>query len=255
MALIEIRGLYKNFGGSEILRDINLYIEEGRILAIIGPTGSGKTTLLRLIDLLDQPTKGNIFFNGCDICGLRSKEKLKIRRKMAMVFQKPVMFSSSVYENVSYGLKVRGKGKSRLEIQRALEEVGLSGYESRDATTLSGGEMQRIALARAMVIKPEVLLLDEPIANLDPNSANAIDELIKRLANGGTTVIMASHNMAECRKLANKVAVLFEGRITRAGKPEEILSKPELYVNARSGQPFLESIELLAIVSLYPTTP
>ena len=115
--------------------------------------------------------------------------------------------------------------------------------------------MQRIALARAMVIKPEVLLLDEPTANLDPNSANAIDELIKRLANSGITVIMASHNMAECRKLANKVAVLVEGRITRTGKPEEILSKPELYVNARFGQPFPESIESLANVSLYQTTP
>jgi len=242
MVLIEIRGLFKSFGLSEILRGINLDVEEGRVLALIGPTGSGKTTLLRLIDLLDKPTEGNIFFNGYDICYLSSKEKLKIRRKMGMVFQKPVMFSASVYENVSYGLKVRGKGNSRLEIQRALEEVGLSGYESRDAATLSGGEMQRIALARAMVINPEVLLLDEPTANLDLRSAYAVDELIKRLANCGRTVIMASHNMTECRKLANKVAVLVDGRITRTGKPEEILTEPELYVNSISGQPFLESI-------------
>lgn len=242
MVLIEIRRLFKSFGLSEILKGINLDAEEGRVLALIGPTGSGKTTLFRLIDLLDKPTEGNIFFNGCDICYLSSKEKLKIRRKMGMVFQKPVMFSASVYENVSYGLKVRGKGNSRLEIQRALEEVGLSGYESRDAATLSGGEMQRIALARAMVINPEVLLLDEPTANLDLRSAYAVDELIKRLANGGITVIMASHNMTECRKLANKVAVLIDGRITRTGKPEEILSEPELYVNSISGQPFLESI-------------
>ncbi len=242
MVLIEIRRLFKSFGLSEILKGINLDVEEGRVLALIGPTGSGKTTLLRLVDLLDEPTEGNIFFNGCDICYLSSKEKLKIRRKMGMVFQKPVMFSASVYENISYGLKVRGKGNSRLEIQRALEEVGLSGYESRDAATLSGGEMQRIALARAMVINPEVLLLDEPTANLDLRSAYAVDELIKRLANCGRTVIMASHNMTECRKLANKVAVLVDGRITRTGKPEEILSEPELYVNSISGQPFLESI-------------
>ena len=242
MVLIEIRRLFKSFGLSEILKGINLDVEEGRVLALIGPTGSGKTTLLRLIDLLDKPTEGNIFFNGYDICYLSSKEKLKIRRKMGMVFQKPVMFSASVYENVSYGLKVRGKGNSRLEIQRALEEVGLSGYESRDAATLSGGEMQRIALARAMVINPEVLLLDEPTANLDLRSAYAVGELIKRQANCGRTVIMASHNMTECRKLANKVAVLVDGRITRTGKPEEILTEPELYVNSISGQPFLESI-------------
>ena len=242
MVLIEIRRLFKSFGLSEILKGINLDVEEGRVLALIGPTGSGKTTLLRLIELLDKPTEGNIFFNGCDICYLSSKEKLEIRRKMGMVFQKPVMFSASVYEKVSDGLKVRGKGNSRLEIKGALEEVGLSGYESRDAATLSGGEMQRIALARAMVINPEVLLLDEPTANLDLRSAYAVDELIKRLANCGRTVIMASHNMTECRKLANKVAVLVDGRITRTGKPEEILSEPELYVNSISGQPFLESI-------------
>jgi len=139
-----------------------------------------------------------------------------------MVFQKPVMFNCSVYENVAYGLKVRGKGNSRDDVLHTIEEVGLTGYESRSATTLSGGEMQRIALARAMVIKPEVLLLDEPTANLDPRSASAIDDLIGRLARGGTTVIIASHNMAECRRLANKVVVLVGGRITRTGRPNDI---------------------------------
>jgi tungstate transport system ATP-binding protein len=222
MALIEIRGLYKRFGISEILNNINLDIEEGKVLALIGPTGSGKTTLLRLIDLLDQPTRGNIFFHGEDISRLSSKDKLKIRRRMAMVFQKPVMFNCSVYENVSYGLKVRGKGNSRDDVLHTLEEVSLSGYESRSATTLSGGEMQRIALARAMVIKPKVLLLDEPTANLDPKSASAIDDLIERLAHGGTTVIIASHNMAECRRLANRFVVLVNGRITRTGKSNDI---------------------------------
>ena len=222
MALIEIEGLYKSVGKSEILNDINLNVEEGKVLALIGPTGSGKTTLLRLIDLQDQPTRGSIFFRGEDICRLSSKEKFLVRRRMAMVFQKPVMFSRSVYENVSYGLKVRGKGNSRDDVLHTLEEVGLSGYESRSATTLSGGEMQRIALARAMVIKPEVLLLDEPTANLDPKSASVMDDLIERLAKGGTTVIIASHNMTECRRLANKVIILVKGRITRTGRPNDI---------------------------------
>lgn len=222
MALIEIRGLYKSFGKSEILTDINLDVEGGKILALIGPTGSGKTTLLRLIDTLDQPTRGSIFFHSVDICRLSSREKLSIRRRMAMVFQKPVVFSSSVYENVAYGLKVRGKD-SRDLVLRALEEVGLSGYGSRNAATLSGGEMQRIALARAMVIKPEVLLLDEPVANLDPRNATAIDELIRRLADCGTTVIMSSHNMPQCRRIADRVAVLSKGRIIRTGRSYDIL--------------------------------
>ena len=222
MALIEIKGLYKSFGRSEILNDINLDIEESKVMALIGPTGSGKTTLLRLIDMLDQPTGGSIIFHREDICRLSSKEKFLVRRRMAMVFQKPVMFSRSVYENVSYGLKVRGKGNSRDDVLHTLEEVGLTGYESRSAITLSGGEMQRIALARAMVIKPEVLLLDEPTANLDPKSASAIDDLIERLAKGGTTVILASHNMTECRRLADSFAVLVNGRITRTGRPNDI---------------------------------
>lgn len=222
MALIEINGLYKSFGKSEILNDINLDIDEGKILALIGPTGSGKTTLLRLIDTLDHPTRGSIFFRGEDICRLSSKEKLLIRRRMAMVFQKPFMFSRSVYENVSYGLKIRGKVNFRDDVLHTLEDVGLAGYESRSATTLSGGEMQRIALARAMVIKPEVLLLDEPTANLDPRSASAIDDLIESQARDGTTVIIASHNMAECRRLANKVVVLVDGRITRTGRSNDI---------------------------------
>jgi tungstate transport system ATP-binding protein len=222
MALIEIKGLYKRFGTSEILNDINLDIEEGKVLALIGPTGSGKTTLLRLIDMLDQPTKGGIFFRSEDICRLSSKEKLLVRRRMAMVFQKPVMFNRSVYENVAYGLKVRSNGNSRDDVLHTLEEVGLSGYESRSANTLSGGEMQRIALARAMVIKPEVLLLDEPTANLDPRSASSIDDLIGHLAQSGMTVIIASHNMTECRRLANKVVVLVKGRISRTGRPNDI---------------------------------
>lgn len=222
MALIEIKGLYKSFGKSEILNDINLDMEEGKVMALIGPTGSGKTTLLRHIDTLDQPTRGSIFFHGEDICRLSSKEKFLVRRRMAMVFQKPVMFNRSVYENVSYGLKVRSKENSRDDVLHTLDEVGLTGYESRSATTLSGGEMQRIALARAMVIKPEVLLLDEPTANLDQKSASAIDDLIERLAHGGTTVIIASHNMTECRRLANRFAILVNGKITRTGRPNDI---------------------------------
>jgi tungstate transport system ATP-binding protein len=240
---MEIRGLYKCFGRSEILKSINLDIEEGQVLALIGPTGSEKTTLLRLIDLLDQPTEGHIFFRGADVCHLSSKEKLDARRKMAMVFQKPVMFSSSVYENVSYGLKVRGNGKSRAGILRSLEKVGLSGYETRDATTLSGGEMQRIALARAIVINPEILLLDEPTANLDPRSAYAIDMIIKHLAHGGTTVIMASHNMSQCRRLADKVAVLVDGRITMTGRPEDILPDRQISTDVKFEEQFIDYIE------------
>ncbi|MDM7912812.1 MAG: phosphate ABC transporter ATP-binding protein [Methanotrichaceae archaeon] len=226
MAKIEVKGLYKSYGDAEILKDINLSVEPGEVLALIGPTGSGKTTLLRLIGLLEKPTVGEIVIDGRDVAKLSEGMRLKIRRRMAMVFQKPVMFKTSVRENVSYGLRIRGESRIDGRVRAAIEAVGLSGYESRDANTLSGGEMQRIALARALVLEPEILLLDEPTANLDPKTAAAIDALISRFKG---TVIMATHNMLQARRLAERIAVLVEGRLVEVGKPKEVLGKDGLF--------------------------
>jgi tungstate transport system ATP-binding protein len=228
MAFLEVRSLSKSIGKAVILHEVNLTVERGEILGLIGPTGSGKTTLLRLINLLDEPSAGSILFGGKEVSGRPEKESLATRRKMAMVFQKPVMFKASVEENVSYGLRMRGrqdreeKISMSARVEEALEMVGLSGYESRDANTLSGGEMQRIALARALILQPELLLLDEPTANLDPRSAASIDSLLSSLAGSRTAVILATHNMEQCRKLAGRVAVLQAGRLAALGKSEEI---------------------------------
>ncbi len=228
MAFLEVRSLSKSIGKAVILHEVSLTVERGEILGLIGPTGSGKTTLLRIINLLDEPSTGSILFGDKEVSGRPEKESLATRRKMAMVFQKPVMFKASVKENVSYGLRMRGK-QDRDEkisissrVEEALEMVGLSGYESRDANTLSGGEMQRIALARALILQPELLLLDEPTANLDPRSAASIDSLLRSLAGSRTAVILATHNMEQCRKLAGRVAVLQAGRLVALGKSEEI---------------------------------
>lgn len=220
MVKIEVKGLFKSYGRAEILRDIDMTVEHGEVLALIGPTGSGKTTLLRLIDLLEEPTNGEVILDGMRVTGIPEKERLKIRRRMAMVFQKPVMFRENVLENVSYGLKIRGERKIDERVREAILAVGLEGYESRDANTLSGGEMQRIALARALVLKPALLLLDEPTANLDPKTANSIDSLISRFEG---TVVMATHNMLQARRLADRIAVLVEGRLISIGRPEEVL--------------------------------
>jgi len=227
MAFLEIRSLGKSYGKAEILKGIDLTVERGEILGLIGPTGSGKTTLLRLVNLLDDPSTGCILFDGREVSGRPEREKLAARRKMAMVFQKPVMFKASVEKNVSYGLRMRGRDDAKVvreRVKEALAAVGLSGYERRDANTLSGGEMQRIALSRALVLQPELLLLDEPTANLDPRSAASIDSLLQSLAGGKTAVILATHNMPQCRNLADRVAVLQAGRITAEGKSEEIFS-------------------------------
>ncbi len=228
MAFLEVRSLSKSIGSTEILHEINLTVERGEILGLIGPTGSGKTTLLRLINLLDEPSAGCILFDGKEVSGRPEKEGLAVRRKMAMVFQKPVMFKAGVEENVSYGLRMRGSqgrdGKISMSarVKEALAMVGLSGHERRDANTLSGGEMQRIALARALILQPELLLLDEPTANLDPRSAASIDSLLHSLAGSRTAVIIATHNMEQCRKLADRVALLQAGRLAALGRSEEI---------------------------------
>jgi tungstate transport system ATP-binding protein len=222
VALIEVKGLGKSNGRAVILRDIEIEAERGEVLAIIGPTGSGKTTLLRLIDLLEDPSEGRIFFDGSEVTGLPEGERLKVRRRMAMVFQKPVMFRASVYDNVSYGLRIRG-WREEDKVKEALRAVGLFGFEPRPATALSGGEMQRTALARALVTEPDLLLLDEPTASLDPRSAGAIEGMVSRLAKGGTAVIMATHDMLQCRRLADRVAMLVEGRIIDVGGPGQVL--------------------------------
>ena len=226
MAILEIRGLGKSYGTAKILTDIQLTAERGLVLGLIGPTGSGKTTLLRLINLLEEPTHGSIAFDGVEVSALPEKEKLKARRRMAMVSQKPVMFKGNVRYNVSYGLKIRGKEDPE-RVTDALQAVNLSGYESRDANTLSGGEMQRIALARALVLEPELLLLDEPTANLDPNSAASIEHIIRDLA-GKTTVILATHNMLQCQRLANNVAVLIRGGLAASGRPAEVFREEKI---------------------------
>lgn len=224
---LELENLGKSYGQAEILKGINLRVMKGEVMALIGPTGSGKTTLLRLINLLEKPSTGRVMIEGRDIFAISQGDKLSVSRSMAMVFQKPVMFKADVEHNVSFGLRMRGQRDSD-KVREALAAVGLLGYERRDANTLSGGEMQRIALARALILQPQLLLLDEPTANLDPKSVDAIDRLLEGLAKGRTTVILATHNMQEALRLADRVAVLQEGRLTAVGRPDEIFGSQQV---------------------------
>ncbi|MDD2666299.1 MAG: ABC transporter ATP-binding protein [Methanocellales archaeon] len=225
--MIEVKRLSKRYGEKEILKDINLTIEKGEIFTIIGPTGSGKTTLLRLIDLLDMPTSGEIFFNGANAS---SKRRREIRRKMSMLFQKPALFKTSVYDNVTYGLKFRGIGRYSIDkkVKHALDTVGLLDYAKRIAPTLSGGEAQRVALARAIVTEPEVLLLDEPTANLDPIATEKIEELIAHINREyKTTIIISTHDRLQGQRLADRIAVMMKGEISQVGQPHEIFYSPK----------------------------
>lgn len=228
MPLIVTRSLHKRYGEKEVLKDINLNVEKGEVFVLIGPTGGGKTTLLRLLDLLEAPTSGRIYFDGIDITG-PGKTRLEARRRMAFVLQKPVVFNTSVYDNVACGLKWRGIDNSSIhqKVDSVLEMVGLSDYKNRNARTLSGGEAQQVAIARAMTIEPEVLLLDEPTANLDPISTSGIERLISQIIHQHrTTIVMSTHDRSQGHHLADRMAVLVNGEVLQTGDPGETFNSP-----------------------------
>jgi len=226
MNIIKISNLNKNYGEREVLKNVNLKVRAGEIFAVIGPSGAGKTTLLRLINMLDKPSSGKVLFNGEDF---EDCDRLKIRRKMVLLFQDTAVMSGSVYDNVSYGLKIRGMSKEEINerVSFALEEMGISGYEQRNAKNLSGGEKQRMAFARATVFNPDLLILDEPTANLDPKNIGVVEELIKKITENNTTIIMSTHRFEEAISLADRIAVIQNGEILQVGTPAEIFRKPK----------------------------
>lgn len=222
--LIRIENLQKVFGEKEVLRNIDLRILQGEIFAFIGPSGAGKTTLLRIMNFFEIPEKGNIKFKGMN------PELINIRRRMSLLFQTPAIFNTSVFENVAYGLKVRGIEKKIIEkkVSDALNIVGLPGMDKQNARTLSGGEAQRMAFARAIVYDPQVLLLDEPTANLDPANVMKIEEIIKRIRNErATTIVLATHNIPQVRRIADRVGILLNGELIEVNSKEGIFSKPK----------------------------
>jgi tungstate transport system ATP-binding protein len=229
MAIFETVNLGQRYGERYVLREVNLKIDQGEVLAFIGPTGAGKTTLLRLLDLIDFPTQGQVFFAGEEITA-SYKKRLEARRRMAFVQQKPVVFSMSVYDNVASGLRWRKvkDGAIRERVMHMLELVGMTDYKDRNARTLSGGETQRVALARALAIRPEVLFLDEPTANLDPLSVAKVEEVLEHIiGEHRITVVMATHDMSQGQRLANRIGVLIKGRVLQVGTPNEIFTLPE----------------------------
>lgn len=228
MHIVELEDIYKNYENLQVLKNINLQVKKGTSTALVGPTGSGKTVMLRLIDLLEKPSSGTVYFEGTD-ANESSNTRLSIRRQIGMVFQKPLAFKASVYDNIAYGLKVRGRKENMGgKIKELLELIGLQGYENRNALKLSGGETQRLALARAMITDPKLLLLDEPTANLDPISKKKLEELILKInRESETTVIMTTHDLLQGQKLADRMVILHNGQILQSGTPDQIFKTPK----------------------------
>jgi tungstate transport system ATP-binding protein len=228
VVLLELAGLGKNFGGKQVLRDINLEVRRGEIVAIMGPSGTGKTTLLRILNLLERPDAGYIKLDGMVMNGGQNNNRTKARQRISMVFQSPALFNDTVFNNVAYSLKVRGMDKHTIErkVSRSLALVGLEGYGNRKAKTLSGGEEQRIAFARAVVFEPDLLLLDEPTANLDPANVAKIEEVIRTINHElNTTIIIATHHMNQVRRLADRVGMLLDGELIETGSVEDLFGR------------------------------
>jgi tungstate transport system ATP-binding protein len=227
MSIVSAKNITRRAGGKVILKDVSVDVKEGEILAIMGPSGAGKTSLLRIFNMLDRPDDGTITIEGKDP---RAANRLELQRSMAMVFQKPIPFSMNVFDNIAYGMKIRGIKRRDIDeaVENALKLLDMEGKERQSAKSLSGGETQRLAFARAYVLKPRLLLLDEPTANLDPANAgiieNAIRDINKRY---GTTVILVTHNMHQAERLADRTAFMMDGEIVELKPTRELFDKPE----------------------------
>lgn len=227
-AAFEVRGVRVAYGSHTVLDVESLGLWPGRTLAILGPNGSGKSTLLRILALLERPTAGSLTLLGQPV-GTRERQRLGLRRRMATVFQDPLLTDQTVAANVALGLRFRGlpEAGTRDRVRRWLTRLGIIHLADRPARTLSGGEAQRVSLARALVVEPELLFLDEPFASLDQHGREAlILELEAILGESRIATVLVTHDHAEAMMLADESAVLMGGRVRQAGPVHDVLARP-----------------------------
>ena len=226
---LQLTDIKKTYRAVTALNSVSLDMIGGKIIVLLGANGAGKSTLMRILAGLEDPDSGTIQFNN------QTTDAKSIRRVSTLVFQKSVMFSLSVYGNLAYGLKIRGvpEGEISKRIAEALEAVRLSGFEKRRAKKLSGGEQQRVALARAFLLNSNVLLLDEPTANLDPNSAAIIEKAILAKKSSSRIIIMATHNLNQARRMADEIVHIHNGEIVEASAPEDFFENPKSEVTRK----------------------
>ncbi|HEL1670158.1 TPA: amino acid ABC transporter ATP-binding protein [Streptococcus suis 2651] len=224
-AIISIKDLHKYFGKNEVLKGIDLDIQQGQVVVIIGPSGSGKSTFLRTMNLLEVPTKGTVTFEGVDITD-KSNDIFKMREKMGMVFQQFNLFPNmTVLDNITLSpIKTKGIAKNEAEkkAKELLEKVGLPDKANAYPQSLSGGQQQRIAIARGLAMDPDVLLFDEPTSALDPEMVGEVLAVMQDLAKSGMTMVIVTHEMGFAREVADRVIFMDGGVIVEDGTPEEV---------------------------------
>lgn len=228
--IIEVKNLHKRFGANEVLRGINTTVSRGEVIAIIGPSGCGKSTFLRSLNLLEQPTDGQVLLDGIDIT---SKEVNinEMRQRVGMVFQQFNLFPNmTIKRNIMLAPVELGKmtnAEASAKADELLERIGLADKADSYPDSLSGGQKQRVAIARALAMSPEVLLFDEPTSALDPEMVGEVLNLMKDVAAEGMTMMVVTHEMAFAREVANRVLFFSEGDITEEGKPEDVFGHPK----------------------------
>jgi tungstate transport system ATP-binding protein len=216
---LTVESLSWRAGEVDVLREVSLRIEPGTQTIVLGPNGAGKSVLLRMLHGLLVPSGGRLDW--------AIDDRQRVRQAQAMVFQHPVMLRRTARENIEFALRVGGMRENlRATARAALDRVGLSSLEERPARLCSGGEQQRIALARAWALRPEVLFLDEPTASLDPAATKAIEEVIAAMHRAGTTIVMTTHNLGQARRIADRVLFLHRGRLVEDAAASEFFQQP-----------------------------
>ena len=204
-----------------LVNDISVEFRRRELVAVVGPSGSGKSSFLRLLNRLDEPTSGTVYFEGVDYRQIAPRE---LRRRVGIVTQRAFLFPGSVAENIAFGPRQRGEDLAAEEIDRLLLQVGLPGFSDRNVANLSGGEAQRVSLARALANSPAVLLLDEPTSALDQEAKLGIELLIEKIMRQSQlTCVLVTHDVEQAARLADRVMILEAGRIRRVGRAEEVL--------------------------------
>ena len=228
--MISIKNLKKRFGDNEVLKDIDIEIQDGEVVSLIGSSGSGKSTLLRCINLLETPTSGEIYIDGVNILD-KSVDLNKLRQNVGMVFQQFNLFPNmSVIENIKLAPKKIRKmsdEKATKMAMKLLRDVGLADKADAMPKQLSGGQKQRVAIARALAMEPKIMLFDEPTSALDPEMIGEVLDVISKVAKKGITMIIVTHEMKFARDISDRILFLDKGRIIENGTPEEVMDHPK----------------------------
>ena len=229
--ILRVVDLEKKFHKLEVLKGINVSFHENEVVSIIGPSGGGKSTFLRCLNLLEQPTSGQILFDGTDICSIKGKAIDQCRQRMGMVFQQFNLFNNMDVMHNLIAAPTRIKGMSQEEAQdkalSLLSKVGLADRADAYPSQLSGGQKQRIAIVRSLMMDPEVMLFDEPTSALDPEMVGEVLELMKELAHTGITMLVVTHEMGFAREVSNRVIFIDGGQIQEDEPPQELFSNPK----------------------------